>query len=177
MNCQEDAISDVLVDTGSSFNVLPKSTLSKLAYQGAPIRFSGVVVKVFYSSRKTLIRKVDLPIKIGLCLFQITFQVMDIHYAYSCLLGHLWIHEAGEITSTLHHKMKFVKNRKLVIMGGKQAMFIIHLLSFSYIGANKAEGTSFQALYVNNIVVKKDGESMSSFKDAQFMMENGQSAR
>ncbi|XP_050909093.1 uncharacterized protein LOC127122859 [Lathyrus oleraceus] len=65
MNCQEDTLSNVLVDTESSLNVLPKSTLSKLAYQGAPMRFSGVVIKAFYGSRKTVIGEVELPIKIG----------------------------------------------------------------------------------------------------------------
>ena len=39
MNCKEDALSNVLVDTGSSLNVLLKSTLSKLSYQGAPMRY------------------------------------------------------------------------------------------------------------------------------------------
>ncbi|KAI5400401.1 hypothetical protein KIW84_065333 [Lathyrus oleraceus] len=38
MNCKNDAMSNVLVDTGSSLNVLPKSTLSKLSYQGPPMR-------------------------------------------------------------------------------------------------------------------------------------------
>ncbi|KAI5386898.1 hypothetical protein KIW84_073152 [Lathyrus oleraceus] len=33
MNCKSDAMSNVLVDTGSSLNVLPKSTLSRLSYQ------------------------------------------------------------------------------------------------------------------------------------------------
>ena len=47
MNCQEDALYNVLVDTGSSLNVLPKSTMYELAYQGAPMRFSGVAVKAF----------------------------------------------------------------------------------------------------------------------------------
>ena len=86
MNCQEDVLSNVLVDTGSSLNVIPKSTLSNLSYQGAPMRFDGVVMKSFDGSRKTVIGEVDLPMKIGPCLFQITFQVMDIHTAYSCLL-------------------------------------------------------------------------------------------
>ncbi|KAI5431679.1 hypothetical protein KIW84_035732 [Lathyrus oleraceus] len=45
MNCKEDALSNVLVDTGSSLNVLPKSTLSKLSYQGAPMRYIGVIVE------------------------------------------------------------------------------------------------------------------------------------
>lgn len=102
MNYQEDTLSNMLVDTGSSLNVLPKSTLSKLAYQDVPMRFRGVVVKAFDGSNKTVIGEVDLSIKIGPCLFQIIFQVMDIRPAYSCLLGRPWIHEAGAVTSTLH---------------------------------------------------------------------------
>ncbi|KAI5431301.1 hypothetical protein KIW84_035467 [Lathyrus oleraceus] len=65
MNCKTDAMSNVLVDTGSSLNVLPKTTLSRLSYQGPPLRQSGVVVKAFDGSRKTVIGEVDLPIKIG----------------------------------------------------------------------------------------------------------------
>ena len=65
MNCKDDAMSNVLVDTGSSLNVLPKSTLAKLSYQGPPMRQSGVVVKAFDGSRKTVIGELDLPIKIG----------------------------------------------------------------------------------------------------------------
>ncbi|XP_050895914.1 uncharacterized protein LOC127102604 [Lathyrus oleraceus] len=106
MNSQEYTMSNVLVDTGSFFNVLPKSTMSKLSYQGAPMRFSAVVVKAFDGSRKT-----------------ITFKLIDIHPAYSCLLGLPWIHEDGAVTSTLHQKLKFVKNGKLVIMGGEKALF------------------------------------------------------
>ena len=135
MNCKEDALSNVLVDTGSSLNVLPKSTLSKLSYQGAPMRYSGVIVKAFDGSRKIVIGEVDLPVKIGPSDFQITFQVMDIHPAYNCLLGRPWIHEAGAVTSTLHQKLKFVKNGKLVIVGGEKALLVSHLSSFSYVEA------------------------------------------
>ena len=38
MNCKNDAMSNVLVDTASSLNVLPKSTLAKLSYHGPPMR-------------------------------------------------------------------------------------------------------------------------------------------
>ena len=69
MNCKEDILSNVLVDTGSSLNVFPKSTLVKFSYQGAPMRYSGVVVKAFDGSRKTVIGEVDLPVKIGLSDF------------------------------------------------------------------------------------------------------------
>ncbi|KAI5411754.1 hypothetical protein KIW84_056718 [Lathyrus oleraceus] len=135
MNCKRDALSNVLVDIGSSLNVLPKSTLSKLLYQGAHMRYSGVIVKAFDGSRKTVISEVDLPVKIGPSDFQITFQVMNIHPSYSCLLGRPWIHEAGAVTSTLHQKLKFVKNGKLVIVGGEKAPLVSHLSSFSYVEA------------------------------------------
>jgi hypothetical protein len=87
VNCKSDALSNVLVDTGSSLNVMSKTTLDQLSYRGTPIRRSGVVVKAFDASRKSVIGEVDLPIMIGPHLFQITFQVMDIQAAYSCLLG------------------------------------------------------------------------------------------
>ena len=32
MRCREESLSNILVDTGSSLNVMPKETLSKLAY-------------------------------------------------------------------------------------------------------------------------------------------------
>ncbi|KAI5404903.1 hypothetical protein KIW84_051889 [Lathyrus oleraceus] len=173
MNCKEGALSNVLVDTGSSLNVLPKSTLSRFSYQGAPMRYSGVIVKAFDDSRKTVIGEVDLLVKIGPSAFQITFQVMDIHPTYSCLLGRPWIHEVGVVTSTLHQKLKFVKNGKLVIVGGEKALLVSHLSSLSYVEVEDEIGTPFQALSITE--EKKVGAPMSSFKDAQKIVENGKS--
>lgn len=119
MNWLTDSLSGVLVDTGSSLNVMRKSTLSRLTFQGAPMRSSGGIVKAFDGSRKTVIGKVDLPMTIGPHTFQITFQVMDIHASYSCLLGLPWIHEAMVVTSTLHRRLMFVIKGKVVIVYGE----------------------------------------------------------
>lgn len=81
MNYQDDDMSIVLVDNESSLNVMPNYTMSNLSYQGAPVSFSGVVVKVFDGLKKTMIVEVNLPMKIGMCLFQIMFQGIDIHPA------------------------------------------------------------------------------------------------
>ncbi|KAI5388917.1 hypothetical protein KIW84_074538 [Lathyrus oleraceus] len=172
MNCKNDAMSNVLVDTGSSLNVLPKTTLSRLSYQGPPMRQSGVVVKAFDGSRKTVIGEVDLPIKIGPSDFQVTFQVMDIHPSYSCLLGRPWIHEAGAVTSTLHQKLKFVKNKKLVVVGGEKALLVSHLSSFSYIDAEDEVGAPFQALSITEPIEKKS-PSFASYRDAKLAIECG----
>ena len=107
------------------------------------MRYSGVIVKAFDDSRKIVIGEVNLPVKIGLSDFQITFQVMNIHPAYSFLSGRPWIHEAGAVTSTLHQKLKFVKNGKLVIVRGEKELLVSHLSSFSYVEAEDEVGTPF----------------------------------
>ena len=96
---------------------------------------------------------------------------MDIHLAYNCLLGRTWIHEEGAITSTLHQKLKFMKNGKLVIMGGEKALLVSHLSSFSYVEAEDEIGTPFQALSIAE--EKRVRAPMSSFKDAQKIVEDG----
>lgn len=172
MNCKEDALSNLLVDIGSSLNVLPKLTLARLSYQGAPMRDNGVVVKAFDSSLKIVIGEVDLLVKIGLSDIQITFQVMDIHPAYICLLGRPWIHKVGVMTSTLHHKLKFVKNDKVVVVGGEKAFLVSHLSFFTYVEAGEEVGTLFQALSIAG-ELKKTGASMSSPKDAREVIQVG----
>src|SRR4030042_938958 len=150
VNCKNDALANVLVDTGSSLNVMAKTTLDQLSYQGTPMRHNGVVVKGFDGSRKSVMGEVDLPITVGPCVFQITFQVMDIQAAYSCFLGRPWIHEAGAVTSTLHQKLKYVKDGKLITVKGEEALLISHLSTYSFIGDDTNNGTSFQGLSIED---------------------------
>ena len=46
-----------------------------------------MVVRAFDGSRRDVRGEIDLPIQIERHTCQITFQVMDISLAYSCLLG------------------------------------------------------------------------------------------
>lgn len=94
---------------------------------------SEMVVRAFDGPRWTVIGEIDLPMKIGPHTFFITFFVMDIHPAYSYLLGIPWIHSAGVVTSTLHQRLKFVVNNKLVVVEGEEYVLVIHLESFCYI--------------------------------------------
>jgi len=173
VNCKSDALSKVLIDTGSSLNVMAKTTMDKLSYRDTHLRPSGVVVKAFDGSRKLVIGEIDLPITIGPHMFQITFQVMDIQASYSCLLGRPWIHEAGELTSTLHQKLKIVQNGKLVTVSGETTLLVSHLSTFSYIGSNGMNGTPFQGLSVEGGNSKKSETCMASLKDAQKVVQEG----
>ncbi|XP_050897628.1 uncharacterized protein LOC127104486 [Lathyrus oleraceus] len=107
IQCTDVTLARVLVDIGSSLNVLPKTILAQLNIEGVQMRPSALIVKAFDGSKRTVIREIDLPILIGPQNFRITFQVMDIRPAYSCLLGRPWIHAARVVTSTLHQKLNW----------------------------------------------------------------------
>ena len=173
MMCQSDYLSNILVDTGSSLNVIPKTTLARLAHKGTPMKFNDIIVRAFDGSRKSVIGEVDLPMTIGPHTFQITFQVMDVPAAYSCLLGRPWIHEAGAVTSTLHQKLKFTVNGKLVTIIGEQALLISHLSSFSFITANDVEGTHLPEHPLEDESTSKNRSSISSYKEAARIVKEG----
>ncbi|KAI5437590.1 hypothetical protein KIW84_023633 [Lathyrus oleraceus] len=108
MECKGAVLSHVLVDTGSSLNVLPKQILKKISVEGVVLTPSDLIVRAFDGSKRSVFGEVTLPVKIGPETFDIIFYVMDIQPAYSCLLGRPWIHAVGAVSSTLHQKLKYV---------------------------------------------------------------------
>lgn len=86
VECVYTIMSRVLVDTGLSLNILPKSSLSKLTIEELVMKPIELVVRAFNGSRRTVVGEVDLPIKIAPLTFFITFFVMYIYPFYSCLL-------------------------------------------------------------------------------------------
>lgn len=87
VKCQDTILSRVLLDTGSSLNIVPETTLMKLNTKRTFMKASTLVVKVFDGLRRMVIGEVDLSIMVGTHTLMITFQVMYIHPSYNCLLG------------------------------------------------------------------------------------------
>lgn len=180
IECKGTTLSHVLVDTGSSLNVLPKVALMKIDYAGVELRPSDLVVKAFDGSRRSVFGEVDLPIKIGPQVFNATFFVMDIQPAYCCLLGRPWIHGAGAVTSTLHQKLKYPIGGKIVTVCGEEEYVVSHLSTFRYVEiegeVHETQCQAFEAVQVVNIPYpeeKKSLVSMSSWKDAKAVVEAG----
>jgi len=179
VKCMNHFISRVLVDNGSSLNVMLKATMNKLHGEGIHLRPSTMVVRAFDGSKREVIREVKLPVQVGPCTFQIVFQIMDILSAYSCLLGRPWIHTVGVVPSTLHQKLKFVIDDKLIIVSGQEDLVVCGLTSTPYTKATEeALETSFQALeivittYVEPFKVNPC-QSSASLMVAKTMMKEG----
>ena len=65
IECRGTTMAHVLVDTGSSLNVLPKKALDILDYEGLTLKPSNIIVKAFDGSKRMVHEEVDIPIKVG----------------------------------------------------------------------------------------------------------------
>ena len=66
VKCMNHFISRVLVDNGSSLNVMLKTTLNKLHGEGIHLYPSTMVVRAFDGSKREVIGEVELLVQVGL---------------------------------------------------------------------------------------------------------------
>ena len=98
-------LSKVLIDNGSSLNVMPLSTLMRLLVDRSYMKHTHTVVRAFDGTRREVNWEIEIKMQIGPCIFKVEFQVMDISPSYNYLLGRPWIHIVGDVPSTLHQKI------------------------------------------------------------------------
>ena len=149
IKCLDHIVAKVLIDNGSSLNVMLKSTLDRPPFIVSHLRSSSMVVRAFDGSRQDVRGEIDLLIHIGPHVYQIIFQVMDINPAYNCLLGRSWIHSVGVVPSMLHERLKFVVEGQLIILSGEEDILVSCPSSTLYVEvAEECLEKSFQALEV-----------------------------
>ena len=73
----------VLIDNGSSLNVMPLSTLLRLPMDRSYMKHSKTIVRAFDGTRREVTREIEIEMQIGPCTFNIEFQVMDISPSYN----------------------------------------------------------------------------------------------
>lgn len=76
--CKGCTISRILVDNGSSLNVMPKSTLNQMLIENSHIRPSPMIVRAFDGTIREVIGSIELPMEIGPVTF--TFNVKSDGY-------------------------------------------------------------------------------------------------
>ena len=122
-------VAKVLIDNGSSLNVMPLATLDKLPFTASHLRPSSMVVRAFDGNRRGVRGEINLPIQIGPHMCQITFQVM--------------------VPSTLHQKLKFMVEGQLIIVSGEEYILVSCPSSTPYVeAAEESLEMSFHALEV-----------------------------
>ncbi|XP_070035361.1 uncharacterized protein [Nicotiana tomentosiformis] len=120
VNCEDSAISRVLVDNGSSANICPLSTLQKLKIGTERIYTNNVCVRGFNGGGKDSVGDIRLNLSIGPVEFTMEFQVLDVVVSYNLLLGRPWIHATKAIPSSLHQMVKFEWDRQEIVVHGDE---------------------------------------------------------
>ena len=135
----------VLIDNGSSLNVMPLSTLMRLSMDRSYMKHTKTMVRAFDGTRQEVTGEIEIEVQIGPYTFNMKFQVMDISPSYNCLLERPWIHIVGAVQSTLHQKIKFVTEGQLVCVSTEEDMIVATSSGALYVEIDeKANGMFIQ---------------------------------
>ena len=63
VECIGNTLARVLVDTGSSLNILPKKALDRLDCEGLTLKPSNIIVRAFNGSKRMVHGEVDIPLR------------------------------------------------------------------------------------------------------------------
>ncbi|PKI72297.1 hypothetical protein CRG98_007311 [Punica granatum] len=110
--CNSYIIGKVMIDNGSALNICPVTTLKQMNMDLNRVRPSKTAVRAFDGSRR---------------------EVLDIPNEFSLLLGRSWIHSAGAVPSSLHQKLKFIVEEKLITVKGEEDYAIYKETAVPYI--------------------------------------------
>ncbi|KAA3472692.1 gag/pol polyprotein [Gossypium australe] len=164
-NCKGYIVPNVLIDNGSALNVMPLATLSRMPVDMSYLRPCHSTVRAFDGTRREVMGKIEIPLDVGPCTYDIEFQVMDISPSYNCLLGRPWIHFAGAVPSSLHQKVKFVMDNRLITVAGEEDIVASISTDAPYIDVNKdAVECSFHSFEFINATFVVEGNKIPTPK-------------
>ncbi|XP_059635287.1 uncharacterized protein LOC132277446 [Cornus florida] len=92
----------VLIDPGSSTNVMPRVTFDRLEIEPEKHKLTGNPLLGFDGKWVEPIGMVDLTVQVAERVLTESFVVVEIHPSYNLLMGRGWIHRAQGVPSTLH---------------------------------------------------------------------------
>ena len=107
-------VSSVLLDNGSALNVCPLVTAITLGFSPSDFGPSTQTVRVYDGTQRTVMGTLTTHVMIDPVRYSILFQVLRIQSSFNLLLDRPWIHEAGAIPSSLHQKVKFIHEGRII---------------------------------------------------------------
>ena len=85
--CNGTIVPKVLIDNGSTFNVMLLITLCYLLVNASQLKHSQTVIEAFDGTKRELKRIILITLNIDLCLFEVEYHVIDIVSTNDSLLG------------------------------------------------------------------------------------------
>ena len=114
VGCLGRRVSSVILDNGSALNVCPLATVVTLRYEPTDFEPSTQTVRAYDSTCREVMGTLTLELMIGPVVFHVMFQILRIHVSFNLLLGRQWIHSASVFPSSLHLKVKFIHDGRVI---------------------------------------------------------------
>ena len=166
-------VSHVLIDNGSAFNICPLATLRNLGVNEELIRASNATIRAFDGMRKNVVGEIELDVLIGPVEFSIGFQVMDLPSAFGFLLGRPWIHTAGAVPSSLHQKVRFVVDGKVITVHGEMDFTAYQKSAIPYVEPEHKEEASYHSLELVAVTHAPPGTKMRAPAPSKYTLAPG----
>ncbi|PKI60743.1 hypothetical protein CRG98_018863 [Punica granatum] len=154
--CNNHVVGRVMIDNGSALNMCPVSTLKQMNVDMSRIRASKTTVRAFDGSRRDVNREIDFFINVGPCSFSVTFQILEIPNAFSLLLGRPWIHATGVVPSSLHQKLKFFVEGKLISVNDEEDYAVYKETTVPYISIGEDQNLPFHSFDTISVLLKNN---------------------
>ncbi|KAA3464159.1 RNA-directed DNA polymerase (Reverse transcriptase), Ribonuclease H [Gossypium australe] len=156
--CKGYTLLGVLIDNGSTLNVLPISTLNRLPVDSSHMKECQNIVRAFDGTQRRVMGRIEIPLLIGPTTYEVDFLVMVVKPSYNCLLGRPWIHSAGAVPSSLHQKLKLVSEGRLVTINTEEDIIAAVTSDAPYLETNdEAIKCSFRSLEFVNATFITEG--------------------
>ena len=108
----------MLVDNGSSINVCPIRTATKIGLTRGQLAPLSLTIRAYDESSRGVIGTFEAECQLGPVSSSVLFHVLEITTSYNLLLGRAWMHPLGIVPSMVHQKLKLPwKGGVLTILG------------------------------------------------------------
>ncbi|WZZ58396.1 hypothetical protein YC2023_058503 [Brassica napus] len=100
-------VTKILIDTGSSVDLIFRGTLQKMGVDLDDIKASSMTLTRFNGSSETILGTIRLPVRVCGVTRTVKFAVVSTKAPYHAILGTPWLHSMQAVPSTYHQCVKY----------------------------------------------------------------------
>ena len=102
----------VMIDQGSAAEIIYPDLYKGLGLKPENLTIYSSPLVSFKGKMVVLKGQIRLPVQVGTDVVEVDFIVVDAFSPYTTIMGKLWLHTLGVVSSTLHQKVKYLFGTK-----------------------------------------------------------------
>ena len=112
----------VMVDQGSAVEIMYPDLYKGLGLKPEDLTTYSSPLVSFEGKMVVPERQIRLSVQADIDVFEVDFIVVDAFSPYTTIMGRLWLHSLGAVSSTLHQKVKYPSGGQVLEIVGSQSM-------------------------------------------------------